>query len=172
MKLAPKPFFLVSWIVFVCVVIVSAWKLLPDRREGVMSCSTKAIMRFENMEHENVNANIHFDFAAGGKGSMVVEGYTDSEAGWLYLQRYVKFTWQSKRVSARERVYHIDNWSASASSIDQSPNVIFDYFMREMSDSHEGLRISARKLNEHSVMLSSLSSPLFICTLKAGSAIK
>ena len=39
---------------------------------------------------------------------MVVEGYTDSAAGWLYLQRYVKFTYGSKRISATERHYRIN----------------------------------------------------------------
>ncbi|WP_308906922.1 FidL-like protein, partial [Klebsiella pneumoniae] len=72
-------------------------------------------------------------------GSMVVEGYTDSAAGWLYLKRYGKFTYSSKRISATERHYRINQWESSASSIDESPNVIFDYFMREMSDSHDGL---------------------------------
>ncbi|MCV5625872.1 FidL-like protein, partial [Escherichia coli] len=91
----------------------------------------------ENMEKENVNGNIHFNFGSQGKGSMVVEGYTDSAAGWLYLQRYVKFTYTSKRVSATERHYRISQWESSASSIDESPDVIFDYFMREMSDSHD-----------------------------------
>ncbi len=34
------------------------------------------------------------------KGSIiVVEGYTTSKAGWLYLQRYVKFDYTTKRVS-------------------------------------------------------------------------
>ncbi len=64
-------------------------------------------MRFENMEKENVNGNIHFNFAANGNGSMVVEGYTDSAAGWLYLQRYVKFSYTSQRISATERHYRI-----------------------------------------------------------------
>jgi hypothetical protein len=82
-------------------------------------------MRFENMEKENVNGNIHFNFAANGKGSMVVEGYTDSAAGWLYLQRYVKFSYTSQRISSTERHYRISKWESSASSIDESPDVIF-----------------------------------------------
>ncbi|MCV5706699.1 FidL-like protein, partial [Escherichia coli] len=111
--------------------------------------------------------NIHFNFGAQGKGSMVVEGYTDSAAGWLYLQRYVKFTYSSKRISATERHYRINQWESSASSIDESPNVIFDYFMREMSDSHDGLFLNAQKLNEKAILLSSINSPLWICTLKS-----
>ena len=107
MRLAPRPFFALSTLVFIVAAGVSAWKLLPVEKDGVMSCSTKAIMRFENMEKENVNGNIHFNFAANGKGSMVVEGYTDSAAGWLYLQRYVKFNWTSQRISSTERHYRI-----------------------------------------------------------------
>jgi hypothetical protein len=94
MRLALAPFS-PSRLVFIAAAGFSAWKLLPVENDGVMSCSTKAIMRFENMEKENVNGNIHFNFAANGKGSMVVEGYTDSAAGWLYLQRYVKFSYTS-----------------------------------------------------------------------------
>ena len=126
-------------------------------------------MHFENMKDENVNGSIHFNFAPGGSGSIVVEGYTDSEAGWLYLQRYVKFTWTSKRISPTERHYRIGKWEASASSIDQSPDVIFDYFMREMSDSHDGLFLNAQRLNDKALLLNSINSPLFICTLKPGS---
>ena len=102
---------------------------------------------------------------------MVVEGYTDSAAGWLYLQRYVTFTYNSSRVSTTERQYHINKWEASASSIDQSPDVVFDYFMREMSDSHDGLFLSAQRLNQQAILLSSINSPLWICTLKSGSKL-
>ncbi|EPE4427079.1 FidL-like protein, partial [Klebsiella pneumoniae] len=98
MKLAPRTFFALSALTFVAAAGFSVWRLLPDANDGVMSCSTKAIMRFENMEKENVNGNIHFNFAANGNGSMVVEGYTDSAAGWLYLQRYVKFSYTSQRI--------------------------------------------------------------------------
>ncbi|EOG1317601.1 FidL-like protein, partial [Salmonella enterica subsp. enterica serovar Infantis] len=55
--------------------------------------------------------------------------------------------------------------------IDESPNVIFDYFMREMSDSHDGLFLNAQKLNEKAILLSSINSPLWICTLKSGSKL-
>ena len=99
--------FALSALTFVAAAGFSVWRLLPDANDGVMSCSTKAIMRFENMEKENVNGNIHFNFAANGNGSMVVEGYTDSAAGWLYLQRYVKFSYTSQRISATERHYRI-----------------------------------------------------------------
>ena len=169
MRLAPRPFFALSTLVFIVATGVSAWKLLPVEKDGVMSCSTKAIMRFENMEKENVNGNIHFNFTANGKGSMVVEGYTDSAAGWLYLQRYVKFNWTSQRISSTERHYRISKWESSASSIDESPDVIFAYFMREMSDSHDGLLLNAQKLNEKAILLSSINSPHYVCTLKSGS---
>ena len=72
MRIAPRPFFALSSLVFIAAAGFCAWKLLPVENGGVMSCSTKAIMRFENMEKENVNGNIHFNFAANGKGSMVV----------------------------------------------------------------------------------------------------
>ncbi|WPM83992.1 FidL-like protein [Apirhabdus apintestini] len=169
MKLSPRLAFALSAVAFILAVGFCIWKLIPMRTAGIMSCSTKAIMRFENMETENVNGNIHFNFGANGKGSIVAEGYTGSQAGWLYLQRYVKFTYTTRRISPTERHYRISRWEASASSIDESPDVIFDYFMREMSDSHDGLFLNAQKLNEHATLLSSLNSPLYICTLKSGS---
>ncbi|KFD23812.1 FidL-like protein [Yokenella regensburgei] len=169
MTLSPRTTFLLSAALFTAVVGYCGWQLIPGETPGIMACSTKGIMRFENMEKENVNGNIHFNFAAGGKGSIVVEGYTDSDAGWLYLQRYVKFNYTSKRISPTERQYRISKWESSASSIDQSPDVIFDYFMREMSDSHDGLFLNAQRLNDKALLLSSINSPLFICTLKSGS---
>ena len=63
MRLAPRPFFALSSLIFIAAAGFCAWKLLPVENGGVMSCSTKAIMRFENMEKENVNGNIHFNFA-------------------------------------------------------------------------------------------------------------
>jgi hypothetical protein len=54
-----RPFFALSALAFIAAAGFSAWRLLPDENDGVMSCSTKAIMRFENMEKENVNGNIH-----------------------------------------------------------------------------------------------------------------
>jgi hypothetical protein len=167
MRHAPRLFFALSVLTFITAAAVSMWRPLPAKDTGMMSCSTKAIMRFENMEKENVNGNVYFNFAANGKGSMVVEGYTDSTAGLLYLQRYVKFSYSSKRISATERHYHISKWEASASPIDESPDIIFDYFMREMSDSHDGLFLNAQKLNEKAFLLSSINSPLYICTLKS-----
>lgn len=107
MRIAPRTFFAISALAFIVASGFSFWRLSPAENTGIMSCSTKGIMRFENMEKENVNGNIHFNFGSQGKGSMVVEGYTDSAAGWLYLQRYVKFTYTSKRVSATERHYRI-----------------------------------------------------------------
>ena len=172
MRLAPRPFFALCLLLFIAAGAFCAWRLLPAENDGAMSCSTKAIMRFENMNKENMNGNIHFTFGGNGKGSMVVEGYTDSAAGWLYLQRYVKFTYSSKRISATERHYRINKWESSASSIDESPDVIFDYFMREMSDSHDGLFLNAQKLNDKAILLSSINSPLWICTLKSGSKLE
>ncbi|HHQ4527076.1 TPA: FidL-like protein [Aeromonas hydrophila] len=170
MILAPRPFFLFSCPLFLAAALYACYQL-PTENDGIMSCATKGIMRFEDMNKENVNGNIHFNFGRQGKGSMVVEGYTDSAAGWLYLQRYVTFTYSSNRVSATERQYRINKWEASASSIDQSPDVIFDYFMREMSDSHDGLFLSAQRLNQQAILLSSINSPLWICTLKSGSKL-
>lgn len=166
MEMAPRRFFICSLMVFTTVAGICAWRLLPAKNAGMLRCSTKVIMHFENNTTKNINGKLHLDFGAGGKGSLMVEGYTDSAAGWLYLQRYVKFTYTTKKVSASERDYRINSWEASASSIDQSPDVIFDYFMREMSDSHDGLFLNARKLNNHAVLFSSVSSPLYICTLK------
>lgn len=139
MKISGKVLCLLSFLLFIIVVIYTQSVLFSNKQDGLMVCSTKGIMRFENMKDENVNGNIHFNFGANGKGSIVVEGYTDSKAGWLYLQRYVKFNYTTKRISPTERHYNISQWEASASSIDESPDVIFDYFMREMSDSHDGL---------------------------------
>lgn len=132
---------------------------------GEMSCSTKAIMHFEDTVTESVNASVHFTFTANDTGSLIVEGYSDSKAGWLYLQRYVKFDYHSERVSEFERYYKITNLQDKKSSIDESPDVIFDYFMREMFDSHDDMLIKVRKLNPQTILISSLSSPLFICNL-------
>ena len=43
--------------------------------------------------------------------------------------------------------------------------------MREMSDSHDGLFLSAQRLNQQAILLSSINSPLWICTLKSGSEL-
>lgn len=169
MKYPARAFFCCSLLIFLLVAAISAYRLFSAQDGGEMNCSAKVIMRFENMEKENVNGNIHFNFGANGDGSLVVEGYTDSDAGWLYLQRYVKFDYTTRRATSTDRHYRISKWEASASSIDQSPDVIFDYFMREMSDSHDGLYLNAQKLNDTTLLLSSLNSPLFICTLKPGS---
>ncbi|MGL5386159.1 MAG: FidL-like protein [Enterobacterales bacterium] len=140
-------------------------------RDDALNCSTKAIMHFEDIVTESVNVNVHFNFNAKGQGSIVVEGYSDSTAGWLYLQRYVQFDYTSKRISPGVRYYQINRWVASKSSIDQSPDVIFDYFMREMSDSHDGLKLAMEKINADTVLLSSINSPLFVCALKPGSQL-
>ncbi|UBX49974.1 FidL-like protein [Providencia alcalifaciens] len=166
MKISGKLLCLVSALIFACVVIYTQSVVLTNKNSDQMACSTKGIMRFENMKDENVNGNIHFNFGGNGEGSIVVEGYTTSNAGWLYLQRYVKFKYTSKRISPTERHYNVSHWEASASSIDESPNVIFDYFIREMSDSHDGLFINVQKLNDKALLLSSINSPLFICTPK------
>ncbi|WP_211315280.1 FidL-like protein [Photobacterium lipolyticum] len=169
-KKSGKLFFFIALIALIFSLFPLALQKLPSR-SGEMSCSTKAIMHFEDTVTESVNVNIHFRFGEKGKGSIVVEGYSDSKAGWLYLQRYVKFNYTSQRVSPTDRYYQINNWVAKKSSIDESPDVIFAYFMREMSDSHDDLLLKAKKMNEKTVLLSSLSSPLFICALKSGSSI-
>jgi hypothetical protein len=171
MKLKPRSFFIVSVFVTAATVLISGWHFLSVRQVNALSCSTKAIMRFDGMQYENINANVHLNFREQGKGSLIVEGYTHSTTGALYLQRYVSFNYTSQRISSTERHYHIVQWQASASSIDESPDVIFDYFMREMSDSHDGLFLSVQKLNERAVLIGSINSPLFICTLKSGSTL-
>lgn len=138
-------------------------------RDDILNCSAKAIMHFEDTETESVNVNIHFRFNDKGKGSIVVEGYSDSTEGWLYLQRYVQFEYTSQRSSPSTRYYQISRWVASKSSIDQSPDIIFDYFMREMSDSHDGLLLTLEKIDPNTVLLSSINSPLYVCALKPGS---
>ena len=84
-----------------------------------MVCSTKGIMRFENMEDENVNGNIHFHLPMV-KDRLLLKDILLQKAGWLYLQRYVKFDYTTKRVSPTERHYFVSQWDASASSIDES----------------------------------------------------
>jgi len=165
-----KFLFFIALIVLILASFPMVLRMLPSR-SGEMSCSTKAIMHFEDTVTESVNVNIHFRFSEKGKGSIVVEGYSDSKSGWLYLQRYVQFNYTSQRVSPKERYYRINNWVASKSPIDESPDVIFDYFMREMSDSHDDLLLKAKKMNQKSILLSSLNSPLFICSLKPGGNI-
>ncbi|GKX62620.1 hypothetical protein SOASR032_11890 [Pragia fontium] len=160
-----KLFFFAALFMLIFTSLPIAWRMLPIR-DGAMSCSTKAIMHFEDTKMQSVNANIHFSFFGKGKGSIVVEGYTTSTEGYLYLQRYVQFDYTSERISPLERYYRVKSWQASKSSIDQSPDVIFDYFMREMSDSHDGLLLKAQKMNDKTLLLSSLNSPLYICALK------
>ncbi|MBM7343357.1 FidL-like protein [Pantoea coffeiphila] len=169
MKMYPRSFFAVSLMIFSATAVFTGCRLLPQQASTQIDCSSRVIMRFENMDKENVNGSVHFNFGPSGKGSMVVEGYTDSDEGSLYLQRYVKFTYSVRHVSAAENHYMINQWQASASSIDRSPDIIFDYFMREMSDSRDGLFLNARRLSSKTVLFSSINSPLYICTLKSGS---
>jgi FidL-like putative membrane protein len=159
-----KVFFFYALILFLLCTLPFLSKVIPEN-SGEMMCSARAIMHFEDTVTETVNVNVHFKFAKKGKGSMVVEGYSDSKSGWLYMQRYVIFDYYNQRVSDLERVYKVKSWSSSKSSIDEAPDVIFDYFMREMSDSHDALLIKVQQLNHDSVLLSSINSPLFICTL-------
>lgn len=159
-----KIFFFYMLILFFLCTLPFLSKVLLENR-GEMKCIARAIMHFEDPNIETVNANIHFHFASKGQGSMVVEGYSDSKAGWLYLQRYVKFEYDSQQISNLERMYKVKKWSSSKSSIDEAPDVIFDYFMREMSDSNHALQIHVKKLNHSTVLLSSINSPLFICSL-------
>lgn len=164
MKNRRKLLFFIALGTLVLVSFFTIWRMVLAHSSD-MSCSTKVIMYFEDTEMQSVNANVHFRFSGQGKGSIVVEGYTHSAEGALYLQRYVKFDYTSTRISSMERAYRIKSWIASKSSIDQSPDVIFDYFMREMSDSLDGLLLTAERVNEKIILLSSLSSPLFICPL-------
>jgi len=165
-----------SWFIISSLLLLSAivWSACNQAfwYSDTLHCSTKAIMHFENPHTESVNANIHFNFDGKGTGSIVIEGYTDSASGWLYLQRYVKFDYTSTQISTYERYYKITRWVANKSSIDQSPDIIFDYFMREMSDSHDGLLLSLKKINNSTVLLGSINSPLYICNLKSGSDIR
>jgi len=165
-----KTVFLISCLLLLTSIIWSVSNHVFGQGDA-LNCATKAIMHFENSHTESVNANIHFNFDGKGKGTIVVEGYTDSAPGWLYLQRYVQFEYTSKQISTYERYYKINRWVANKSSIDQSPDVIFDYFMREMSDSHDGLLLSLKKINNTTVLLGSINSPLYICNLKPGSSI-
>lgn len=130
-----------------------------------MFCSAKAIMHFEDTVMESVNATVHFKFDSNGIGSIMLEGYTDSKVGWLYLQRYVKFNYTSTKTSPSGRIYYVKNVVSSKSSIDESPDVVFDYFMREMFDSQDALLIKSDKINDEVVLLSSIDSPLFVCRL-------
>lgn len=171
MKLGPRPFFALSVMVLIIAAGSGIGRLINAEHAGIMSCSSKVIMRFENMEKENVNGNVYFNFGANGKGSMVVEGYTDSAAGRRYLQRYVTFSYSSKRVSVTDRQYRLSTWKSSASPIDESPDIIFNYFMLEMSDSQDGLFLNAQKLNEKTILFSSINSPLFVCALSSGSKL-
>ncbi|ROR13463.1 FidL-like protein [Erwinia sp. JUb26] len=170
MRNYPKSLFTLSLLIFSAAAAFTAWRLVPQQASALIDCSARVIMRFENMDQENVNGTVHFNFGSQGEGSMVVEGYTDSERGSLYLQRYVKFTYNIRHISAAEKHYIINQWQASASTIDRSPDIIFDYFMREMSDSRDGLFLNARWLSSKAVMLSSINSPLYICTLKSDNA--
>lgn len=170
-KLSWRRGFFVFSVILLLISIFIAVKRNSLWRDDVLNCSTKAIMHFENTLTESVNVNVHFNFNNKGKGSIVVEGYSDSAAGWLYLQRYVQFDYTSKRVSPSTRYYQINRWVASKSSIDESPDVIFDYFMREMSDSHDGLQLTMEKIDPDTVLLSSINSPLYVCTLKPGSQV-
>jgi len=169
MRIPPKPLFALSLLLFGITAAGVCWQQLPRPTTGLVDCSARVIMRFENMEQENVNGSVHFNFGPEGKGSMVVEGYTDSDAGSLYLQRYVTFTYTVRHISAVENHYSVSQWQASTSSIDRSPDIIFDYFMREMSFSHDGLFLNAQKLSNQAILLSSINSPLYVCTLKSGS---
>ena len=49
MRLAPRPFFALSSLVFIAAAGFCAWKLLPFENCWVMIFSNKAIMRFENI---------------------------------------------------------------------------------------------------------------------------
>jgi len=159
-----KIFFFYALILFFLCALPFVSKVIPSQT-GELSCTARAIMHFEDTVTETVNVNVHFRFGNRGKGSLVVEGYSDSKAGWLYMQRYVQFDYTSLRVSGYERHYQVNKWTSTKSSIDESPDVLFDYFIREMSDSHDELLIKVEKLSYDTVLLSSINSPLFVCAL-------
>ncbi|MFZ4834744.1 FidL-like protein [Rouxiella sp. Mn2063] len=135
------------------------------------NCSTKAIMHFQKSQKESVNADIYFNFDGKGAGIIVIEGRTDSSSGELNLQRNVTFSYTSTQISADKRDYKINHWVANKSSTDQSPDIIFDYFIHEMSDNHDALLLSLKKMNSSTVLLSSIDSPLYICNLKPSGSI-
>ena len=87
------------------------------------------------------------------------------------LQRYVKFSYNSQRISATERHYRIKKWESSASSIDESPDVIFDYFMRRDVRQPRRPVPQCAKLNDKAILLSgSINSPLYICCAESPAA--
>ncbi len=171
MKCSPRTLFAISAMVATLSAGYAGWHQVFVSQTSELSCSARAIMRFDGMQHENVNGTLHLRFRATGKGTMILEGYTHSDQGSRYLQRYVVFDYSVLSISPTERHFRISQWQASASSIDESPDVIVDYFMREMSDGHDSLFLNAQKLNEKAVLLSSINSPLFICTLKSNSQL-
>ena len=67
MKITGKVLCLISGLLFIVVAIYTQSVVISNKNDGIMVCSTKGIMRFENMTDENVNANIHFNFSANGK---------------------------------------------------------------------------------------------------------
>lgn len=156
-------------VIFLLAAAATTAKIQAARRNDALNCSSKAIMHFEDTVTESLNVNVHFSFNGAGKGSIVVEGYSNSASGLLYLQRYIQFSYASRRNTPGERHYQISRWAASKSTIDESPDLIFDYFMREMSDSRDGLLLTMEKVNADTVLLSSINSPLFLCSLKPGS---
>jgi hypothetical protein len=170
MRLAPRPFFALSTLVFIVAAGVSAWKLLPVEKDGVMSCSTKAIMRFENMEKENVNGNIHFNFAANGKGRWSSRAIpTPRPAGSICSA--------TSSLTGPANASHPPSATIASASGNPAPRpsmsrrTLSSTTLCEMSDSHDGLFLNAQKLNEKAILLSSINSPLYVCTLKSGSKL-
>ncbi|NYY75809.1 hypothetical protein DMI70_04085 [Escherichia coli] len=81
----------------------------------------------------------------------------------------ISSTYTSKRVSATERHYRISQWESSASSIDESPDVILTTCVKCLT-AMTGCS-QRQRLNDKAILLSSINSPLWICTLKSGSKL-
>lgn len=73
MKISGKLLCFLSALIFILVATYAATRLLTIKNEGVMVCSTKGIMRFENMEDENVNGNIHFHLVLMVKARLLLK---------------------------------------------------------------------------------------------------
>lgn len=147
---------------FVGKYIVSPWLL---DTQGPMQCTAQSVMTFEEKVTDKLNVNIHFGFARNGRGTIVVEGYSHSQMGWKYMQRFVNFDYEAKSLSNVEWEYKVNNWSSHSSPLDATPDFLFEYFMNEMAGNYPDLRIQAKQLNSSTVLLSSIHSPLFICSL-------
>ncbi|MCG3884854.1 hypothetical protein I3271_09145 [Photobacterium leiognathi] len=154
---------LAALLLVACAVIFYTTK--TSSSEAYMHCNAKAIMHFDDIDTQTINANIHFDFNKNGVGYLVVEGYTNANKNKKYLQRYVKFDFSATKISKHYYGYNITKWESSKSVIDESQDVYFQYFIREMSNGTSNLQIISEKLNQKTVLLSSINAPLFVCSI-------